>query len=97
MQCEICQTDRPNCGPYREGDRSWKQVCGGCKIKRVLADPARRARLETNIQAAAPVLKTEGCCRACRGPLKNVHYQPAMDGLCGECAYDEYDGRFATW
>jgi hypothetical protein len=30
-------------------------------------------------------------CRECRGPLRDAKHHSAMGGLCGECAFDEYD------
>lgn len=30
-------------------------------------------------------------CRECRGPLVNASHHRAMGGLCGACAFDEYD------
>lgn len=32
-----------------------------------------------------------GGCRECGGPLRDAPRHPAMGGLCGECAFDEYD------
>lgn len=32
-----------------------------------------------------------GCCRECRGPIVNAPHHRAMGGLCGSCAFDEYD------
>lgn len=32
-----------------------------------------------------------GCCRECRGPLVSAPHHRAMGGLCGQCAFDEYD------
>lgn len=30
-------------------------------------------------------------CRECSGPLVNASHHRAMGGLCGSCAFDEYD------
>lgn len=30
-------------------------------------------------------------CRECHGPLVNAPHHSAMGGLCGSCAFDEYD------
>jgi hypothetical protein len=30
-------------------------------------------------------------CRECRGPLTSAKHHRAMGGLCGDCAFDEYD------
>jgi hypothetical protein len=35
--------------------------------------------------------KTSGRCRECHGPLVNAPHHRAMGGLCGNCAFDEYD------
>jgi hypothetical protein len=32
-----------------------------------------------------------GRCRECRGPIKDAPHHRAMGGLCGSCAFDEYD------
>lgn len=32
-----------------------------------------------------------GRCRDCRGPIRDAPHHRAMGGLCGECAFDEYD------
>lgn len=32
-----------------------------------------------------------GRCRDCRGPIRNSAHHRAMGGLCGSCAFDEYD------
>lgn len=32
-----------------------------------------------------------GCCQACGGELKDAGHHKAMGGLCGSCAFDEYD------
>jgi hypothetical protein len=32
-----------------------------------------------------------GRCRECKGPLVDVSHHRAMGGLCGDCAFDEYD------
>ena len=32
-----------------------------------------------------------GKCRECRGPIRNAPHHRAMGGLCGNCAFDEYD------
>lgn len=34
---------------------------------------------------------TQSRCRECRGPIVNCSYHKAMYGLCGQCAFDEYD------
>lgn len=31
------------------------------------------------------------CCRECGGPLVSAPHHAAMGGLCGHCAFDEYD------
>ena len=30
-------------------------------------------------------------CRVCRGPVVNAPHHQAMEGYCGECAFDEFD------
>jgi hypothetical protein len=50
--CEICKREKPNCGPFRDGNRVWSCVCGSCKVRRTLADPERRAKLERDVRAA---------------------------------------------
>lgn len=30
-------------------------------------------------------------CRECRGPIRDARHHRAMGGLCGDCAFDEYD------
>lgn len=32
-----------------------------------------------------------GRCRECRGTIKNATHHRAMEGLCGHCAFDEFD------
>lgn len=34
---------------------------------------------------------SDGRCRECRGPIVNARHHRAMGGLCGDCAFDEYD------
>jgi len=34
---------------------------------------------------------SSGCCRECRGALVSAPHHRAMGGLCGFCAFDEYD------
>jgi len=34
---------------------------------------------------------TSGRCRECRGPIRGTPEHRAMAGLCGSCAFDEYD------
>ena len=34
---------------------------------------------------------SNGRCRECHGPIKDAPHHKAMGGLCGECAFDEYD------
>ena len=31
-------------------------------------------------------------CRECKGPIVHAPHYRAMDGMCGYCAFDEYDG-----
>lgn len=35
--------------------------------------------------------KYSGRCRSCHGPIMNAPHHRAMGGLCGNCAFDEYD------
>lgn len=47
-------------------------------------------------QQARPVAQarrssTSGRCRDCHGALVNAPHHRAMGGLCGQCAFDEYD------
>lgn len=35
--------------------------------------------------------RRQGRCRECGGPIQNCSYHRAMGGLCGQCAFDEYD------
>jgi hypothetical protein len=32
-----------------------------------------------------------GRCRECHGPIKDAPHHRAMQGYCGECAFDEFD------
>lgn len=32
-----------------------------------------------------------GVCRECRGPLIHASHHRAMNGYCGNCAFDEFD------
>lgn len=32
-----------------------------------------------------------GVCRECRGPIRDSSHHRAMGGLCGDCAFDEFD------
>jgi len=32
-----------------------------------------------------------GSCRGCHGPVKDAPHHRAMQGYCGECAFDEFD------
>jgi hypothetical protein len=34
---------------------------------------------------------SNGRCRDCGGPIRNAPHHRAMGGLCGQCAFDEYD------
>lgn len=36
-------------------------------------------------------VRSGGSCRECRGPIVNAPHHRAMGGLCGVCAFDEYD------
>lgn len=31
-------------------------------------------------------------CSECKGPIRDASHHRAMGGLCGSCAFDEYDG-----
>ena len=46
--------------------------------------------LVTSASKAAPKY-SRTTCRECHGPLVNVAHPRAMGGLCGSCAFDEYD------
>lgn len=35
--------------------------------------------------------RSNGRCRECGGPIRNAPHHKAMGGLCGQCAFDEYD------
>lgn len=37
------------------------------------------------------VSHSNGRCRSCHGPIRNAPHHRAMGGLCGDCAFDEYD------
>lgn len=50
--CEMCNTEKVNTGAFRTSEKQWTSVCGGCKVRWVLADPVRCARLEQTIRAA---------------------------------------------
>lgn len=56
--------------------------------------------LDSAPRAAAPAAKRRktgwegirgGRCRECGGPIKDCSHHRAMGGLCGSCAFDEYD------
>ena len=43
--------------------------------------------------AAAPAKAAHsGRCRECRGAIEHAPHHRAVGGLCGSCAFDEYDG-----
>ena len=51
------------------------------------------ASLDRAPAQSAPAVRasTGGRCRGCRGPIVNARHHRAMGGLCGSCAFDEYD------
>lgn len=55
-----------------------------CAIERTECPASRRPATP-----ASP--RSSGRCRECGGPLVSVAYHRAMGGLCGQCAFDEYD------
>jgi len=38
-----------------------------------------------------PSSSSNGSCRGCHGPVKDAPHHRAMQGYCGECAFDEFD------
>lgn len=38
-----------------------------------------------------PATRAGGRCRDCREPIRDAPHHRAMGGLCGTCAFDEYD------
>lgn len=51
----------------------------------IVAEP-RKPRTSTGTRFSGG-----GRCRECRGPIVHARHHRAMGGLCGECAFDEYD------
>jgi hypothetical protein len=45
----------------------------------------------TGSGVSSPRYMGHGRCRECGGPIKDAKHHRAMGGLCGECAFDEYD------
>jgi len=43
------------------------------------------------VQRTSSAGGTSGRCRECRGPIRSSPEHRAMGGLCGSCAFDEYD------
>jgi hypothetical protein len=41
--------------------------------------------------ASSSARRGNGRCRECGGPIRDARHHKAMGGLCGECAFDEYD------
>lgn len=57
----------------------------------VLCTLARAGTRSAHSYAGRPSSSGGGRCRECRGPLVSVPEHRAMGGLCGSCAFDEYD------
>jgi len=52
---------------------------------------ARKPRASRTAQADRASSPRRTTCRECHGPLTDVPEHRAMHGLCGQCAFDEYD------
>ena len=60
----------------------WRGSDGTCLATKGASAPAR---------TSSPAPKSNGRCRECGGPIRNAPHHRAMGGLCGDCAFDEYD------
>jgi len=47
--------------------------------------------LAARATASSTRRSSNGRCRECGGPIRDARHHKAMGGLCGECAFDEYD------
>lgn len=79
------------------GGKSWEAIVDavfyrqddGCLCR---TRKSTGAKAGTSLRkASAPRARTGGRCRSCRGAIRDAAHHRAMGGLCGGCAFDEYD------
>jgi len=63
----------------------WRGSDGTCLAAKGDSSPSRPSSPSYDRRSRS------GRCRECGGPIRNAPHHRAMGGLCGDCAFDEYD------